>query len=64
MTGPDPVERVLTEKELAEALERTYGMAPGHAANLAAWHFGHGHRCMPESAYTASIDDLVKREDP
>jgi len=39
---------VLTEEELAAALVHTYGMAPGHAAEVSAAHHGRLHRCLPD----------------
>jgi hypothetical protein len=52
----------LSEVELAQALEYAYGTTPGHAAEIAAWHFGHGARCMPDDAYPAvDIETVWKR---
>ena len=48
----DVVVRVLTEQELAQALEHTYGTSPGHAREIAASHHGKPHRCLPDDAYS------------
>jgi hypothetical protein len=45
--------RQFTEQELVAGLMHTLGVGPGKAAEIAAWHFGHGHRCLPDDAHVA-----------
>lgn len=52
----------LTEAELAAALEHTYGMSPGHAAETAAAHHGRPPRCLVGDPDRKSIAHFTRRE--
>ena len=60
MTDRQGDEPVLTEEELVAAFIRTFGMAPGHAAGLAAWHVGRPHRCLVQREGAAPLLELSR----